>query len=65
MGKPSFLSPFKAIRYLFKKPKTLRYPFEPKENLPKDTGGFISMIGKNALAVVTALIYTRMKQSPW
>jgi glutamate synthase (NADPH/NADH) small chain len=31
MGKPSFLSPFKAIRYLFKKPKTLRYPFEPKE----------------------------------
>ena len=31
MGKPSVLSPFKAIRYLFKKPKTLRYPFEPKE----------------------------------
>lgn len=31
MGKPNFLSPFKAIKYLFKKPKTLRYPFEPKE----------------------------------
>ncbi len=31
MGKPSFLSPLKAIRYLFKKPKTLRYPFERKE----------------------------------
>ncbi|MBN2619654.1 FAD-dependent oxidoreductase [candidate division WOR-3 bacterium] len=31
MGKPSILSPFKAIKYLFKKPKTLRYPFEPKE----------------------------------
>lgn len=31
MSKPSMLSPFKAIRYLFKKPKTLRYPFEPKE----------------------------------
>ena len=31
MGKPNILSPFKAIRYLFKKPKTLRYPFEPKE----------------------------------
>lgn len=28
---PSILSPFKAIRYLFKKPKTLRYPFEKKE----------------------------------
>jgi glutamate synthase (NADPH/NADH) small chain len=31
MAQPSFLSPFKAIRYFFKKPKTLRYPFEPKE----------------------------------
>jgi glutamate synthase (NADPH/NADH) small chain len=31
MGKPSLLSPLKAIKYLFKKPKTLRYPFEPKE----------------------------------
>jgi len=29
--KGSFISPFKAIGYLFKKPKTLRYPFEPKE----------------------------------
>ena len=31
MGKPSLLSPFKALRYLFEKPVTLRYPFEPKE----------------------------------
>lgn len=31
MGKPSIFSPFEAIKYLFKKPKTLRYPFEPKE----------------------------------
>lgn len=30
-NKPSWLSPFKAIRYLFRKPKTLRYPFELKE----------------------------------
>ncbi len=30
--KGSFLSPFKAIRFLWKKPKTLRYPFEPKES---------------------------------
>jgi len=29
--KPSLLSPFKAIKYLFKKPVTLRYPFELKE----------------------------------
>ena len=27
----SIFSPFKAVKYLFKKPKTLRYPFEPKE----------------------------------
>jgi glutamate synthase (NADPH/NADH) small chain len=26
-----FLSPLKALKYLFKKPKTLRYPFELKE----------------------------------
>ena len=31
MGKPSLLSPFKALRYLFEKPVTLRYPFERKE----------------------------------
>jgi len=31
MGKPSILSPFKAIRFLFQKPLTLRYPFEQKE----------------------------------
>jgi glutamate synthase (NADPH/NADH) small chain len=29
--KGSVLSPFKAINYLFKKPRTLRYPFERKE----------------------------------
>lgn len=29
--KGSFLSPLKIIKYLFKKPKTLRYPFETKE----------------------------------
>jgi glutamate synthase (NADPH/NADH) small chain len=29
--KGSVLSPFKAVNYLFKKPRTLRYPFEPKE----------------------------------
>jgi glutamate synthase (NADPH/NADH) small chain len=28
--KGSLLKPFKAVRFLFKKPKTLRYPFEPK-----------------------------------
>lgn len=31
MKKGSYLSPFKAIGYLFKKPKTIRYPFELKE----------------------------------
>lgn len=31
MAKRSLLSPFKSIGYLFKKPKTLRYPFELKE----------------------------------
>jgi len=31
MAKQSLLSPFKAVRYLFKKPKTLRYPFELKD----------------------------------
>ncbi len=29
--KGSIASPFKAIRYLFRKPRTLRYPFESKE----------------------------------
>ena len=31
MNKTSFLNPFKAIKYLFEKPQTLRYPFETKE----------------------------------
>ncbi|MCD6578275.1 4Fe-4S dicluster domain-containing protein, partial [bacterium] len=30
-NKGSLLSPFKALKFLFKKPKTLRYPFEKKE----------------------------------
>ncbi len=31
INKGSFLNPFKALKYLFRKPKTLRYPFELKE----------------------------------
>ncbi|MBN1434250.1 FAD-dependent oxidoreductase [Candidatus Fermentibacterales bacterium] len=31
MARPSILSPLNAIKYLFRKPKTLRYPFELKE----------------------------------
>ncbi len=31
MIKTSIINPFKAIRYLFKKPKTLRFPFEQKD----------------------------------
>jgi len=31
MAETSFLNPFKAIKYLFEKPKTLCYPFELKE----------------------------------
>ena len=31
MAKRSILDPLKAGRFLFEKPKTLRYPFEPKE----------------------------------
>jgi glutamate synthase (NADPH/NADH) small chain len=31
IDKGSLLGPFKAIRFLWKRPKTLRYPFEPKE----------------------------------
>ncbi|MFO7950887.1 MAG: FAD-dependent oxidoreductase [Candidatus Fermentibacteraceae bacterium] len=31
MGKPSILGPLRAVRFLLQKPKTLRYPFEPKE----------------------------------
>jgi len=31
MKKGSVFNPFKAIRFLFQKPKTLCYPFEPKE----------------------------------
>ncbi|MCD6415294.1 MAG: FAD-dependent oxidoreductase [Planctomycetes bacterium] len=38
MGKPSILSPFRAIKYLFQKPVTLRYPFEKKEPAPRYRG---------------------------
>jgi glutamate synthase (NADPH/NADH) small chain len=31
IDKGSLLEPFKAVRFLWKRPKTLRYPFEPKE----------------------------------
>jgi len=31
MGRPSIFSPFRAIKFLFQKPVTLRYPFESKE----------------------------------
>lgn len=31
MPRTSYLNPFKAIRYLFKKPETLKYPFKTKE----------------------------------
>jgi len=31
VNKGSFWAPFKAVKYLFRKPKTLRYPFEKKE----------------------------------
>jgi glutamate synthase (NADPH) small chain len=38
MAGPSILSPFKALRFLFEKPKTLKYPFEPKEPAPRYRG---------------------------
>ena len=31
MGKPSILGPFRAAKFLFEEPVTLRYPFEQKE----------------------------------
>jgi glutamate synthase (NADPH/NADH) small chain len=34
----SVLNPFKAINFLFKKPRTLRYPFERKEPAPRYRG---------------------------
>jgi len=38
MNKGSIFSPFKAIRFLFRKPKTLRFPFEKKEPAPRCRG---------------------------
>jgi glutamate synthase (NADPH/NADH) small chain len=34
----SFLSPFKAVNFLLRKPRTLRYPFERKEPAPRYRG---------------------------
>jgi len=42
MAKTSFLNPFKAVKYLFKKPKTLCYPFEPKEPAARYRGFHIN-----------------------
>ncbi len=42
MAETSFLSPFKAVKYLFKKPKTLCYPFELKEPAARYRGFHIN-----------------------
>ncbi len=34
----SIFSPFKALKFLFKKPHTLRFPFEQKESSPRGRG---------------------------
>jgi len=44
--KGSILNPFKAIRFLWKKPKTLRYPFEPKEPALRYRGFHLNDWGK-------------------
>jgi len=36
--KVNLLNPLKVVRFLFRKPKTLRYPFEPKEAAPRYRG---------------------------
>lgn len=38
MGKLSLLGPFSAIKFLFRKPKTLRFPFEQKETAARYRG---------------------------
>jgi len=38
VAKPGILNSFRALRFLFEKPKTLRYPFEPKEPAPRYRG---------------------------
>jgi len=38
MGKPSILAPFRAVKFLFQKPVTLKYPFERKEPAPRYRG---------------------------
>jgi glutamate synthase (NADPH/NADH) small chain len=44
--KGSVLSPFKAVNYLFKKPRTLRYPFEGKEPALRYRGFHLNDWGK-------------------
>jgi len=44
--KSSILSPFRAVNYLFKKPRTLRYPFEPKEPAMRYRGFHLNDWGK-------------------
>jgi len=44
--KGSLLSPFKAVNYLFKKPRTLRYPFERKEPALRYRGFHLNDWGK-------------------
>jgi glutamate synthase (NADPH/NADH) small chain len=46
MQTPSILSPFKAVRFLFQKPLTLRYPFEKKEPAPRYRGFHLNDWGK-------------------
>ena len=38
MSKPSILNPFNAIKFLFKKPKTFRFPFEQRETAKRYRG---------------------------
>ena len=38
MARSSLLKPFRAVRFLFSKPKTLRYPFQLKEPAPRYRG---------------------------
>jgi hypothetical protein len=75
MSKTSYLNPFKAIKYLFDKPQTLRYPFETKEiadryrgfqkRLRIDTEDSIKMIGKSVQDAEIVLISVRIKRLRW
>jgi glutamate synthase (NADPH/NADH) small chain len=46
MAKPSYLSSLNVARFLFRKPKTLRYPFEPKEPAQRYRGFHLNDWGK-------------------